>query len=262
MSEEPTISIASALSRWRKAASTRSRGTFSPKNTTSGLSTPPQRRHGGMTKDEKSAPSRSASPSGRFRCVKIEPVGIEPAKFVLQFDARRSPLAIHAADEIDPPVQVDHPRAASRLVQPIHVLGQKKLASARRLELGQSAMRVVGRSLTNEPPADEAARPIAAARLFLAHEGLIGHRLGAFPLALGVAIVRNARRRAAARAGQDEQALVPIDEVLQAGIVAHPLISLNPSACVGLKASGSYRGPEPTPRERGPRAEIAANKRS
>ena len=89
-------------------------------------------------------------------------------------------------------MQVDHLRAAGRLMQPVHVLGEKQLASAHRLEPGQSAMRVVGLGLTNAPPADEAARPIAPAGLFLAHEGLIGHRLRPFPLAVGVAIVRNA----------------------------------------------------------------------
>src|SRR6202035_1974372 len=56
--------MASASSKWRQAASTRSRGTFSPKNTTSGLSTPPQRRQDGAAKREKAAFSRSASPSG------------------------------------------------------------------------------------------------------------------------------------------------------------------------------------------------------
>ena len=156
-----------------------------------GLEHPAARRHGGMTKDEKSAPSRSASPSGASVASSSSQSGLSRPSSSCKLLARRSPPAIHAAHEIDASVQVDHPRAARRLVQPIHVLGQQKLASAPRLEPGQRAMRVVGLSPTNEPPADEAARPIAAARLFLAHEGLIGHGLGAFPLALGVAIVRD-----------------------------------------------------------------------
>ena len=41
------------------------------------------------------------------------------------------------------PVQVNHPGAAGRLMQPVHVLGQKNLASAHRLEPGERAMRVV-----------------------------------------------------------------------------------------------------------------------
>ena len=130
MSEEPTISMASASSRCRMAASTRSRGTFSPKNTTSGLSTPPQRRQDGTAKDEKSALSRSASPSGASVAVQIEPAGVQPAELVLQLVARRSPLATHAADQIEPPVQVDHPGAAGGLMQPVDILGQKQLAPA------------------------------------------------------------------------------------------------------------------------------------
>ena len=121
----------------------------------------------------------------------MKPVRVQPTEVVLQLFARRPRLAIRAADAIDPSVQVDHPFAASRLVQPVHILRQQKLGSSPRLERGQSAMRVVGLSLTHDPPADEAARPVAAARLFLAHEGLVGHRLGAFPLAVRVAIVRD-----------------------------------------------------------------------
>ena len=48
-------------------AATHVRGTPSPKNTTSGLSTPPQWGQAGTRKAEKSIPSRSASPSGAAR---------------------------------------------------------------------------------------------------------------------------------------------------------------------------------------------------
>ena len=161
------------------AASTRSRGTFSPKNTTSGLSTPPQRRQDGTAKEEKSAPSRSASPSGASVASRSSQPAFSRPSSSCSSSRGDLALAIHAADAIDPPVQVDDPRAAGRLMQPVHVLGQKKLDSARRFEPGQSAMRVVRPGLTNAPPADEAARPIAPARLLLAHEGLIGHRLRA-----------------------------------------------------------------------------------
>ena len=97
---------------------------------------------------------------------------------------------MHASDEIDPTVQVDDPRAARRLMQAVHVLGDEELNSAHRFEPGQGAVSIIGFSLTNEPPADEAPRPIAPARLFFAHEGLIGHRLRPLPLTVGVAIVR------------------------------------------------------------------------
>src|SRR5271170_2868474 len=152
---------------------------------------------------------------GRFRCVQIEPVGVQPAEVVLQLFAGRSQLAIHAADKIDPAVQVDHPRVAGRLMQPVDVLGENELDSAHRLEPGQGAMSVVRPRLANAPPAAEAARPIAPTGLFVAHEGLEGHRLRALPLAVGVAIVGNARAGAAPGAGQDEQTPMPVDKVLE-----------------------------------------------
>ncbi len=156
-----------------------------------------------------------------FGCVQIEPVGVEPAELVLQLFARRSPLAIHAADKIDPAVQVDHPRAAGRLMQPVDVLGENELDSALRLEPGQGVMSVVRPRPANASPADEAARPIASASLFAAHEGLEGHRLRALPLALSVAIVGNARAGAAAGAGQDEETSMPVDEVFEAAELHH-----------------------------------------
>jgi hypothetical protein len=123
-------------------------------------------------------------------------------------------------------------------MQTVHVLGQKKLDPACPLEPGQSAMRVIGPGLMNAPPADEAARPIAPARLFLAHEGLVGHRLRPLPLAVGVAIVRNPRPRAAASAGQDEEAPMPVDEVREAGVSAH---LVEPVMRRGIAAASSYK---------------------
>src|SRR5690606_1874283 len=64
ISDEPTTSIASLACRAAVASSTRTRGTLSPKNTTSGLSMPPQAGQSGTSKPAKSTPSRSASPSG------------------------------------------------------------------------------------------------------------------------------------------------------------------------------------------------------
>src|SRR6516164_2173977 len=82
-------------------------------------------------------------------------------------------------------------------------------------------MRGVRPGAADASPSDEAARPIAAARRFVAHEGLIGHRLLPLPLTVGVAIVGNARTRAAAGAGQDEEASMPLDEVLKSAAFRH-----------------------------------------
>jgi len=56
--------MASARSTAAIAVLTRSLGTLSPKNTTSGLSTPPQASHAGTAKSANATPSKSASPSG------------------------------------------------------------------------------------------------------------------------------------------------------------------------------------------------------
>ena len=126
-------------------------------------------------------------------------------------------------------MQVDHPGASGRLMQPVHILGQKDLAPAHGLEPGQGAMRSVRSGAANASPSDKAARPIAPARRFVAHEGLIGHRLLPLPLTVGVAIVGNARARAAAGAGQDEETSMPLDEVLETAAFRHE-IRLPPNA--------------------------------
>ena len=125
------------------AASTRSRGDVLAEKHDVGLHHPaaaPAGRHG---EGRKVGALEVGVAVRRVGCVEREPLGIQPAKLLLELVARCSPLAIHAADPIDAPVQVNHPGAAGRLMQPVHVLGQKNLASAHRLEPGERAMRVV-----------------------------------------------------------------------------------------------------------------------
>ncbi len=109
-------------------------------------------------------------------------------------------------------MQVDHLFAAGRLMQAVDVLGDEPLSFAQDLEPGERAMGGVGDGGAKAPPAKEAARPVAAPGGFALRKGLVGHRLGALPLALGVAIVRDAGGRAAARAGQHEEPPVTADE--------------------------------------------------
>jgi hypothetical protein len=80
--------------------------------------------------------------------------------------------ARHAADKVETPVQVDHRPAPSGLMQPVDVLGKEDLGLASGFESRQGAMRVVGQSLSEPPPADHAARPVAAACGFLGDESL------------------------------------------------------------------------------------------
>jgi len=130
-------------------------------------------------------------------------------------------FATHAADQIETSMQIDDAGAAGGLMQAVHILSQKNFALAHRLEPRQSAMRVIRSRLTKAAPADETARPIALARSCFAHESLKGHRWRALPVAGGVAIIRNARIRAAAGAGEDEKALVLVDEILKTSEFRH-----------------------------------------
>ena len=221
MSDEPTISMASAWARCWLAASTFSRGTFSPKNTTSGFSTPPHCRQGGTIKAEKIGIFQIGVAVRRIGRVQIDPGGIEPGQLVLKFGAGHASLAAHAADQIEPAMQVDDAGAAGSLVQPIDVLGQQELAAVHRLQTREGSMRIVRLGAAEAAPTDHAAGPIALARQRVAHEGLIGHRLGALPIAVGVAIIGNAGVRAAAGAGQNEQASMAIDKVGEVGGGGH-----------------------------------------
>src|SRR5262249_6607456 len=73
-------------------------------------------------------------------------------------------------------------------------------------------VRAVRPRTTESSPADETARPVARARLRVANERLQCHRRTPLPAAVEIAIIRNARTRAAAGAAQHEQALMRVDE--------------------------------------------------
>src|SRR6476469_9671507 len=53
---------------------------------------------------------------GRVGGVKIEPVGIEPAEAILHLLAHHLQSAPHAADQVEPAVQVDHAVVAGGLM--------------------------------------------------------------------------------------------------------------------------------------------------
>lgn len=155
-----------------------------------------------------------------IRCIggiERQPRRIRAAQRLLKLIARRLRPAAHAAHQVEPAMQVDHLPMAGGLMQPIDVLGQQHPAPAVRLEPGQRMMRIVRLCLPEPPPADQAAGPIAPARLLVRHEGLKVDRLGPLPVAVSVAIVGNARIGAAAGAGQHEQPFVAVDEFFERG---------------------------------------------
>ena len=75
--------MASACCKWRAAASTRSRGTLSPKNTTSGLSTPPQRGQDGVLERGKVDAVEVGVAVGRFGGMKGRPIRVQRFDLVL-----------------------------------------------------------------------------------------------------------------------------------------------------------------------------------
>ena len=111
MSEEPTISMASARIEMSPGRIDPVAGNVLAEKHDVGLqhaAAAPAGRHG---EGRKVGAFEVGVAVRRIRCVETEPAGVQPAEFVLQLVARHSPLATHAADEIEPPVQVDHPGA-------------------------------------------------------------------------------------------------------------------------------------------------------
>jgi hypothetical protein len=79
-------------------------------------------------------------------------------------------------------------------------------------------MGVVGLRLSEMPPANHAAGPVAASGGIVSDERLEAYGRRSLPTAVGVPIIRYAGVRAAPRTRQDEQALVALDERLEIAI--------------------------------------------
>jgi hypothetical protein len=140
---------------------------------------------------------------------------------VLELVTRQLQSTSHATNPIEPAMQIDHLRTSGDLMQPIDVLRQQQLASTSCLESREGMMGIVGQGPAEPPPSDQASRPITLPRLLVAHEGLIGDRLHSLPVALAVAIVRDAGMGAAACPRQHEKALVPGNEILKRAVFHH-----------------------------------------
>jgi len=149
--------------------------------------------------------------------VEAVPAGVGGQQRLLERFAAAAGFAAHAAHLVQAAVQVDHGGAAGALVQAVHVLGEQHLHGAACFQCGQGGVGGVGLGLAEARPAEQAARPVALAGGRFAHEILVVHRRGALPLAVGIAVIGNARVGAAAGAGEDEQAAGAVDEVSQRG---------------------------------------------
>src|SRR5690606_3914552 len=142
-------------------------------------------------------------------------------ELVLQQIARPRAPAGHAADRVEPSVQVDHPALAGDLVEPVDVLRDDELDAVIGLETRERGVRAVRARAAKARPADAAPCPIALPGVGIADERLERHRSGALPRAVCIPVVRNAGLGAAARARQHEEAAMVRDEALEVGN-AHP----------------------------------------
>jgi len=112
-------------------------------------------------------------------------------------------------------MEIDYGPTAGSFVKAIDVLSHQQLDAARSFESCQSPVCLIRRGAPEVPPANEASGPVPFANGLMVHEGLEHHRWGAFPVAIGIPIVRNAGIRAAAGAGQDEEPCMTVDEFAQ-----------------------------------------------
>ncbi len=112
-------------------------------------------------------------------------------------------------------MQIDHPPAASLLVQTIDVLGHQLMDETGRFQAGQRGVGGVGLGTGEGGPAEQTARPVTPPGPFAGHELLVAYRLPAFPVTVAVAVIGNAGIGAATGAGQHEQPRVAFDEISQ-----------------------------------------------
>ncbi len=117
-------------------------------------------------------------------------------------------VALDTANLTQSAVQVDYTLATRGCVQPIDILGDQHFYFAQRLEIGQRPVRGIRPRPGKVTPTDIAARPIALAGAGAAIELADLHRLGLFPFAIAIAIVRDARRRADAGATEHDDRVI------------------------------------------------------
>ena len=112
-------------------------------------------------------------------------------------------------------MQLDDLCAAGPLMQPVDVLGHEQGEPLHRLQRRERCVRGVGLRTRNDGPPDHAARPVALSRGLGAQEVLQHHGRAALPVAVFIAVARDARIGTHPGAGQDEQPRVTLYEVVK-----------------------------------------------
>ena len=152
---------------------------------------------------------------------------------------RGATAALHL---VETPVQVDHAAAAGALVQAVHVLRDEAVERPLVLEASERFVSRVRARGGHDGPAREAARPVASAHVDIVQKLAQLHGSAALPVSVLVAIVRDARFGAAARAGQHHGATAAQKSGERREIVGGRAVRcdhvLPPAAC---RARGSGR---------------------
>jgi hypothetical protein len=109
-------------------------------------------------------------------------------------------------------MQVDDLAAAGAMMQSIDVLGDQRRHRAGRFECRERRVGAVRPRICDPRPPGEAACPVALANLGPGDEVGVLHGPGVLPVAVPVAVVGDAGRRADARAGNNRNAACARDE--------------------------------------------------
>ncbi len=198
---------ASASSKSRQASSTTSRRQFSPKKTTSGLSTPPQNLAAGDSEGAQALAFELGVSVGGELGVDLRPARIEAGEARLERGAWAHGVAAEAADALEGAVELDHVIAAGAVMEPVDVLGDHPVDASAALERREGVMAGVGLGAGKASPSDEGARPVSLSRFGALHEGAVLDGIARAAARLGAAVVGDAALGAHARAGEDDEAL-------------------------------------------------------
>jgi hypothetical protein len=109
--------------------------------------------------------------------------------------------------------ELDDLGTAGPPMQPVDVLGHEQVQPIHRLQRRECFVGGVGLRTRNDGPPDHAARAVAPSRGLGAQEVLQHHGRAALPVAVFIAVARDARIGTHPRTGQDEQPRIPLGEV-------------------------------------------------
>ena len=113
-------------------------------------------------------------------------------------------------------VQLGDSPATGQLLQAVDILGNRGAQASELLQARERMMGRVGQRPAEALPAEPGTRPVALARRVAGDEVTVLHGFLVLPCTVPIAVIRNPRGGADAGAGQHEDTLVIVDELLEA----------------------------------------------